>query len=442
MSQHNEAMRRVSLSRAVVANKVTYWAKWTQGLRPVISEGLGTVAVTKDLVMLVDPKVVGSEWTAEQVHGAFAHEVCHPALGHHDRAEKMREGLGATFDALLWNKCADFECNRLVRALGLPLPEGALFAEDHDLPANVLAEVAYRTLSERGEKGDDGDEGNDDGEDQSGDNPGEGKQGDKKGKGKGKIGAGRCGSCAGGEPLPEEANVPEDAKASALERGAIEQAVAEAIVAEAAKGRGSIPADVLRRAKERLAPSPTPWQKILAKHVRRAVDRRRGFRDYTFSRPSRRQSMHGYGPNAPIIPAPFEPVVDVAVVVDTSGSMGGDEMRAALAEIDALLRTGRNEVRVLSCDAKVHAKGKVTRAVDAAKLLKGGGGTDFCPAFAALEADKPGVTIVVTDGCGPAPEDAPRWTDTIWLLVGSYRSRPWGTRTGREVKWGEFIEVK
>ena len=88
MDHKQEAMRRVSVSRAVVGSRVTYWAAWTQGLRPVPAPGLGTVAVTKDMVMLVDPEVVATKWTPEQVHGVYVHEVCHLALGHHDRAER------------------------------------------------------------------------------------------------------------------------------------------------------------------------------------------------------------------------------------------------------------------------------------------------------------------------------------------------------------------
>jgi predicted metal-dependent peptidase len=113
--------------------------------------------------------------------------------------------------------------------------------------------------------------------------------------------------------------------------------------------------------------------------------------------------------------------------------MGEAEILLALTEIDSILRATGSSVTVLSCDAKVHATGKVTRAADAAKLLKGGGGTDFRPAFDALAPLRPAVTVVVTDGYGPAPSSAPVWTDTIWVLVGQYTQRP--------CEWGEVVEV-
>jgi predicted metal-dependent peptidase len=151
----------------------------------------------------------------------------------------------------------------------------------------------------------------------------------------------------------------------------------------------------------------------------------------------------GTGPGAPILPSPFAPQVEVAVVVDTSGSMGRKEMEAALAELDGILRSVRGEVRVVSCDAEVQKAGKVTRAADAAKLLKGGGGTDFVPAFDHLVRHRPGVTIVVTDGHGPAPDDEPRWTDTVWLLVGKDTRTPYPASRpfGGDVQWGEVIKV-
>jgi hypothetical protein len=351
--------------------------------------------------------------------------------------------------------------------MGLLLPDGACFARDYDLPANVLAEVAYATLKKQRDEGNDdggnqgeGGEGGDqqsDGGDQQGDD-GEGgddeggqggeqgepsdKRGNGKGKDRGKFGHGRCGSCAGGEKVEGEDDVPADAKASQLERRAIEEATAKTIIEASQKSPGSIPAEVLRAAEQVIERSKTPWQQILAAHLRRATERRRGLRDYRYQRPSRRQSVHGWGAGAPVLPSTFEPVVEVAVVVDTSGSMGQAEMQAALVEIDSLLRASRNGVRVMSCDCEVQDSGKVTRAADAAKLLKGGGGTDFRPAFAALEKHRPAVTVVVTDGYGPAPATAPTWTDVIWVLVGQYTTKPYAGDWGKSIEWGEFIKVE
>lgn len=407
-----EAIRRISVARAQITRKLPYYSRITLGLRPKIAEGLGTVAVTDDLVLLLDPAVVGGTWPEAVIPGAFTHEVLHVALRHSKRAKPLRDGLGATFDAHRWNVACDFECNRIVRGLGLPLPQGAVFAEAYGLDPNILAEVAYHKLATQDDpKGNPSNQGN----------------------GKGEFAAGKCGGCAGNPVDGEREHVGEGEGAGDLERQAIEGDVAEAIV-QAAKDRpGSVPAEVLRDAQDRIEAAKTPWTAILNRHLRRATQRKRGNRDWTFTRPNRRQGTLN-GATGPIMPSTFDPVVECAIVVDTSGSMGFAEMQAALTEIDGILRASGASAVVLSCDAQVHARGKVTRAADVAKLLKGGGGTDFRPAFKALEKDRPAVTIVITDGYGPAPTDAPRWTDTIWVLVGQYTTKP--------CEWGEFVEVK
>lgn len=411
-----EALRRVSISRAQVTRALPYYARIALGLRPKLVDGLGTVAVTPDLQLLIDPAVVGAQWPEGVIPGAFLHETLHVALRHLPRANVMREGQGDAFDGHNWNLAADMECNRIVQAIGLPLPDGAVFAATYGFPANILAEDAYHRLCAMPKQDDK--------------NGKDGKDGDGK---PGKFAAGKCGGCAGNPVAGEHEHADPQGGASPLERESIEQAVAEAIVDAAAKSPGSVPAEVLRQAQARVAASETPWQAILSRHLRRATQRRRGTRDWTFARPHRRQATLG-GVDAPLRPTTYDPLVECAVVVDTSGSMGEAEIQLALTEIDGLLRASGSNVLVLSCDAKVHATGKVARAADAAKLIKGGGGTDFRPAFAALEKVRPAVTVVVTDGYGPAPATAPVWTDTIWVLVGSMTTRP--------CSWGEVVEVK
>jgi predicted metal-dependent peptidase len=165
------------------------------------------------------------------------------------------------------------------------------------------------------------------------------------------------------------------------------------------------------------------------------VQWRSGAVDYRYDGPSRRQAGLGYGNGAPILPRLRRPVPRVAIALDTSGSMGGDELSAALNETQGILRAVGAEVTFLSCDAEVHALGQIHSVADALKLVKGGGGTDFRPVFAALEKkrERPDVLVFFTDGYGPAPARAPLWCSTVWVLVG---------RTVREpATWGTCIRV-
>jgi predicted metal-dependent peptidase len=458
-----EALQRLSIARAQVARKLPYYHRIAYGLRPVEQAGLGTVGVTAEQVLLYDPQAVMG-WREVDLPGVMLHEVLHLALRHPARIEALRAADGGAFDQYLANVACDFEVNRIVRALHLSLPEGAMFAEDYKLPQNVLAEEAYRLLKQNQEQdGQEQDGGKDAGN--GGDNKGNGKGqaqdggkgqeqdggkdagdgGDNKGNGKGqaqpkgKLAAGRCGSCAG-NAVEGEDKVPDAAKASPLEQQAMQREVAQAIVDADKNNPGCVPGELLRDAQAMLQPASIPWQQVLARHVRRAVDRKRGTKDYTFARPNRRQATFAKVGD-PMLPSAFDPIVDVAVVVDTSGSMGKRELAEALQEIDGILKATRTKLRVVSCDLKVQDAGKIQRAADAAKLLKGGGGTDFRPAFDYLQQHKPGVTVFVTDGYGPAPDAAPRWTDTVWLLVGRDTCKPW-TRNGGPVAWGEFVSAK
>lgn len=431
MDLTNEAMRRLSLARAQVARQLAYFNGITMGFRVVMQPGLGTVATTDDLVFLADPEVITQQWPTDTHAGAFTHEVLHHYLNHPARGRRMREAEGTDFDPYLWNVAADFECNRIVKEVGFKLPDGALFAAGHKLPDNVLAEVAYRELRKRKEESEPQDAKN---------QPDVGGQGQDQ-QSRGGFAAGRCGSCAGGQPTAGEERAPAEARASTMERQTIVRAAAEAAADAAAKRRGTVPDEIARAAEKGLEAATVPWQRVLAAHLHRAVDRRRGYRDFTYARPSRRQSAMGAGPGRPLLPSTFEPVIEVAVVVDTSGSMGQQELQVALSEIDGLLRASPTALRVMSCDAKVHATGKVNRVSEVAKLLKGGGGTDFRPAFEALRPHRPGVTIFVTDGYGPAPETQPAWTDTIWLLVGRHTRVPQAGDSWHDVDWGQVLRA-
>jgi predicted metal-dependent peptidase len=105
------------------------------------------------------------------------------------------------------------------------------------------------------------------------------------------------------------------------------------------------------------------------------------------------------------------PLITVAAVVDTSGSMGQPELDAALAEVTGVIRAagiGPRGSLVLACDAAVGAVTHVRR-VNEVRLV-GGGGTDMRVGIAAGESahPHPDVVVVLTDGYTPWPEDPTR----------------------------------
>jgi predicted metal-dependent peptidase len=118
------------------------------------------------------------------------------------------------------------------------------------------------------------------------------------------------------------------------------------------------------------------------------------------------------------------PRVTVAVVIDTSGSMGQPALDAALAEIKGVISAagiGPRGLLVLACDAQVGATTRVRRAQDV--QLVGGGGTDMRVGIAEAEASRPrpDVVIVLTDGETPWPEKPTR-SRLVAAIIGSRRA--------------------
>ncbi len=100
----------------------------------------------------------------------------------------------------------------------------------------------------------------------------------------------------------------------------------------------------------------------------------------------------------------------MAIVIDTSGSMGAEELAAVLGEVTGVLREvgiRGNRITVLACDADVHTTARVTSTEQI--TLAGGGGTDMRVGIAAALAapERPQVVIVLTDGYTPWPAETP-----------------------------------
>jgi predicted metal-dependent peptidase len=242
-----------------------------------------------------------------------------------------------------------------------------------------------------------------------------------------------CGSAADGvrreHELPPDADagevLPEDAR-EIRRRVAIEYDAHQR-----RHGRGDTPGDAWRWAKRILEPT-VRWEPLLAGAVRRAAGWASGRTDYTYSRPSRRQS------SAPrvLLPGMRRPVPQVAVVVDTSASVDDVLLGRALGEVDGALRglgVSDSCVSVYSCDAAVHQVQRVRSARDA--RLAGGGGTDMRVGIKAAgdQRPRPDVIVVFTDGDTPWPESPPPGSAVIAALLGRERSHlpptpPWATR--------------
>lgn len=326
---------------------------------------------------------------------------------------------------------------------------------------------------DEGEDGDSGDAGDEDGEEdsedgaegaggdseatdgqgdaQDGDGTGSGAEGDDEAegagggwqnpfdpldKGEGDNDFHDCGSAADGNPRDYEE--PEDSEEYPAVpegvRSVIEDQVVKAIL-EAGQGRGTIPGHWQAWAKERseVVVKPLTWQTILRRFVASSTERQRGATDYTFNRPNRRAMAS----KSPIIqPSLYDPRLTVAIQIDTSGSVTDRELRAALAEVEQIIKTisSVDKVQVISCDSRVQTDQKVARAAQV--RLGGRGGTDMRVGIEYLtkQAKKPAVIIVITDGETPWP------TRKGKIPVVACLTRPW--RYSKPPAWIKTVVMK
>jgi predicted metal-dependent peptidase len=121
-----------------------------------------------------------------------------------------------------------------------------------------------------------------------------------------------------------------------------------------------------------------------------------------------------------VLPTLRQPIPDVAIVCDTSGSMHERLLARALTEIEAVLtRAGlrQAQVRVLAVDTTVHTVRRVSRATQVE--LAGGGGTDMGSGIesAAALRPSPSVVMVLTDGYTPWPDQPPPGIRVIVALL-------------------------
>lgn len=180
--------------------------------------------------------------------------------------------------------------------------------------------------------------------------------------------------------------------------------------------RGNSVGDALRWANEILEPK-IAWQPLLSGAVRRAAGWANGHTDYTYSKRSRRQ----FASPRVLLPGTRRPLPNVAMVIDTSGSVDDSLLGQALGEVDGVLRglgVSDRSVTVLACDADVHTVARIRNARESSMV--GGGGTDMREGIAAAvrTRPRPDLIVVLTDGYTPWPESPPPGTAVICAILG------------------------
>ncbi|MFJ3204188.1 VWA-like domain-containing protein [Streptomyces sp. NPDC086989] len=382
-------------ARYRAAESRPYLASALYALTVVPSDGVPTMGVDRHWRCYVSPAFVDATPVAE-LAGVWIHEVAHLLRDHHARAGRLP--ASEQRDPVRVNIAQDCEINDDLLADGLALPEGRMEPRLFGLATGGMFEAYLPAIPATPHVPD-------------------------------------CGSGAHGTAAPWElGGSAGPARIGPVEAEALRRQTAQAMRAHQ-RTRGRLPAGWQRWAQELLEPT-VDWRRALSGAVREAAAWAGGAVDYTYRRPSRRTPALG---GRVVLPSLRRPLPRVAIVVDTSGSMGEEELAAALGEVTGVLRevgVRGNRVAVLACDADVHTVARVTSVEQV--ILAGGGGTDMRVGIrAALAApERPNIVVVLTDGYTPWPDETPScrliaaligadapqppaWVETVRVLPGS-----------------------
>lgn len=181
-------------------------------------------------------------------------------------------------------------------------------------------------------------------------------------------------------------------------------------------------------------PPRVPWQDALGGHLRAAVTTQAGHLHRTFTRPGRRTQP------GVVTPAWRAPQVDIAVIVDISGSVEPNlpTILRELAGIASAAGMTAERTPVYAVDDAVASVSTLTATTRLAS--REGHLTDLRPGFTAVthQARPAQIVIVVTDGLTPWPQQEPAASVIVALT---------GTGTVRDdarpdvPAWADIVEI-
>jgi len=129
----------------------------------------------------------------------------------------------------------------------------------------------------------------------------------------------------------------------------------------------------------------------------------------------------------------FDPMIDIAVMIDTSGSIDEGMLRDFLGETGGIMESfPAYRIHVASFDTQVHnpVQYDSDNVMDIAEYdVQGGGGTDFEAIYRYLKAEEiePKRLIVFTDGYPYGSWGDENYADAVWILHGTTTIvPPWG----------------
>lgn len=180
-----------------------------------------------------------------------------------------------------------------------------------------------------------------------------------------------------------------------------------------AKMQGNIPKGIERLVGD-LHKNEINWKALLQRYLQSYIPS-----DFDYSRPNKKSISSGF-----YMPDLTKQKIEIGIMIDTSGSIGNEELNDFLSEIVGMARAYREKIKmtlaVHECElgeSWVVENGNVKKILDTTKI-KGGGGTCFnVPYNQFIEKHRDTkVLIWLTDGYGDKIEKKDLKNDIIWVL--------------------------
>lgn len=215
-------------------------------------------------------------------------------------------------------------------------------------------------------------------------------------------------------------------KLSPEERQQIKDEIKEAMLSAAAAdsaGAGNLPGGV-KRILQQLTQPKMNWRELLRMQLESTIKS-----DYTWMRTSRK----GWDMDAVMPGMKLDPMIDIALFIDASGSMEEPMLKDILGEVAGIMESfPAYRIHLATFDTEVYNP----RQYDSENLedimdyeVHGGGGTDFTCIFKYLKEEEiePKRLIVFTDGYPYGSWGDKEYADTVWILHGTTTIvPPWG----------------
>jgi predicted metal-dependent peptidase len=210
-------------------------------------------------------------------------------------------------------------------------------------------------------------------------------------------------------------------KLSAEERAKIRDEIKEAMLSAAQTcDAGNLPAGVKRLISQLTEPQMN-WRELLRMQLESTIKS-----DYSWMRSSRK----GWDMDAVMPGMKTTDAIDIAVAIDTSGSISTEQARDFLSEIKGIMESFDSyKIHVFTFDTETYNPQQYNseNLEDITDYdIQGGGGTDFDAIFHYLKDAEiePKKLVVFTDGYPFGSWGDPIYCDTVWIIHGDKNPDP------------------